>query len=192
MTAPVGSTGTADTTIVKVPGALRWALLIVGLLAAVLGVVMILNPFTTAKVLAIIIGLELIISGVVDLLDHRYRSKVLSVIAGLTGIVAGVLAIAWPGVTLWVLAIIVGLGFIIRGTAQVAAGFSTEAKLEGMQGLLVAVGAISIVAGMVALVWPKATIVVLAVLFGIRVVAVGVLQLGAGWLLGKVELEVDT
>lgn len=176
-------------TVVKVPGALRWGLIVVGVLAAVLGVVMILNPFTTAKVLAIIIGIELILSGAVDLLDHRYRSKALSVIAGLVGIVAGVLAIAWPGVTLWALAVIVGLGFVVRGAAQVAAGLTAEAKLQGVQGLMVAVGAISIVAGMVALVWPKATIVVLAVLFGIRVVAVGVLQLGAGWLLGKVELD---
>ena len=42
---------------------------------------------------------------------------------------------------------------------------------------------------MVALGWPKATIIVLAVLFGIRVLAVGLLEVGAGLLLGKVEVR---
>jgi uncharacterized membrane protein HdeD (DUF308 family) len=175
-----------DGAALRVPGALRWGLLIAGALAAILGVVMILNPFTTAKVLAIIIGIELILGGLLDLVDHRYSSKVLSIVAGLAGIVSGVLVIAWPGVTLWVIAVIVGLSFVLRGILQVIVGFSAEARREGARGLLLLSGVLSLLTGVLALAWPGATILVLAVLFGIRVLGVGLLEIGAGVLLGKV------
>jgi len=178
-----------DGAALKVPGALRWGLVIIGVLAAVLGIVMILNPFTTAKVLAIIVGIELILGGVLDLVDHRYGNRNLSIASGVAGIVAGALVIAWPGVTLWVIAVIVGLGFLARGILQLVAGFSPAAKASGARGVLLASGALSAVAGVVALGWPKATIIVLAVLFGIRVLAVGLLEVGAGVLLGKVEVR---
>lgn len=178
-----------DGAALKVPGALRWGLLIVGALAVALGIVMILNPFTTAKVLAIIIGVELILSGLLDLVDHRYASKAMSIVAGLAGIAAGVLVIAWPGVTLWVIAVIVGVSFVVRGLVQVAVGFSAEARREGARGLLLVSGVLSLLTGVLALAWPGATILVLAVLFGIRVLATGLLEIGAGVLLGKVELR---
>ncbi len=178
-----------DGAALKVPGVLRWGLLGVGVLAVVLGIVMILNPFTTAKVLAIIIGIELILSGIVDLLDHRY-GRTLSIASGVAGIATGLVVVIWPHVTLWVIAVVVGIAFLLRGAMQLAAGFSAGAKVGGARGLLLFAGAMSIGAGVIALTWPKATIVVLAVLFGIRVLVVGLLQVGAGVLLGKVEVEV--
>jgi uncharacterized membrane protein HdeD (DUF308 family) len=176
-----------DGAALQIPGVLRWGLLLVGAIAAVLGVVMILNPFATAKVLAIIIGIELILSGLLDLVDHRYASKAMSIVAGLAGIASGVLVIAWPGVTLWVIAVIVGISFVARGLVQVAVGFSAEARREGARGLLLLSGVLSVITGVLALAWPGATILVLAVLFGIRVLTVGLLEIGAGVLLGKVS-----
>ena len=178
-----------DGAALKVPGALRWGLIVIGALAVVLGIVMVLNPFTTAKVLAIIVGIELLLSGMLDLMDHRYGNRWLSIASGAAGVIGGVAIITWPHVTLWVIAVIVGIGFLVRGAMQLAAGLSPEAKATGARGLLVAAGALSTVTGLVALTWPKATIVVLAVLFGIRVLAVGLLEVGAGVLLGKVEVE---
>ena len=90
MTAPQGA-------VLKVPGSLRWALIGVGALAAVLGIVMISHPFTTAKVLAIIVGIELLVSGVLDLMDDRFGNRWFSIAAGTVGIVTGVLVIGWPG-----------------------------------------------------------------------------------------------
>lgn len=183
MTAPQGA-------VLKVPGSLRWALIGVGALAAVLGIVMISHPFTTAKVLAIIVGIELLVSGVLDLMDDRFGSRGFSIAAGTVGIVTGVLVIGWPGVTLWVLAAIVGFAFLLRGVMQVMAAFTTEAQLSGATGLLAVSGVLSLIVGVLALVWPHATIVVLAVLFGLRVLAVGLVQVAAGWALGKVDVEV--
>lgn len=180
------------TTTMKVPGFLRWGLLGIGLITAVLGVVMIIHPFTTAKVLAIIIGIELIISGIFDLIDNRYPNKVASLLAGFAGIAAGVLVISWPKATLWVIAIIVGISFLTSGIMQIAAGMSSQAKSGGARGLLLASGVLSTTIGAVALVWPRATVAVLAVLFGLRLLAVGLTQVGAGVLLNKVEVEVET
>ena len=86
--------------------------------------------------------------------------------------------------------IIVGFAFLLRGVMQVMAAFTTEAQLSGATGLLAVSGVLSLIVGVLALVWPHATIVVLAVLFGLRVLAVGLVQVAAGWALGKVDVEV--
>ena len=177
-----------DVTTTTPPPALRWGFIILGAITAVLGLVIVLNPFTTAQVLAILVGIELILIGILDLIDHRAGNQKPSLAAGIVSILAGLAVCVWPDVTLKVIAFIVGIGFVIRGVILLVAAFTPEAKAKGGRGLLIFVGGLSSVVGIAAMVWPKATIVVLAVLFGIQMIIVGVMALLGGIALGKAEI----
>lgn len=177
-----------DGVAVPVPSALRWGLIALGAITAVLGVVIVLNPFTTAQVLAILVGIELILIGILDLIDHRAGRQTASLAAGIVSILAGIAVCAWPDVTLKVIAFIVGIGFVIRGVILIAVALTPEAKAKGGRGLLLFVGGLSAALGIAAMVWPKATIVVLALLFGIQMIIVGVTALLGGVALGKAQV----
>jgi len=100
----------------------------------------------------------------------RYRS-VLGVVAGVVLIVAAVAALAWPGITLWALAVVTGIGLIVSGVARIWGAVTL--RLEGWGWLLVG-GIISVVIGILALFWPDATILALAILLGLRMLVFGI------------------
>jgi uncharacterized membrane protein HdeD (DUF308 family) len=96
--------------------------------------------------------------------------------------VAGVVAVAWPGLTVWGLAITVGVGLIVGGIGKLA-----DAMLAGgIERLIAGVsGDASLVIGVLALRWPAVTVLVIAVLVGIRTVLFGLaLVMAAFWLRG--------
>ena len=70
-------------------------------------------------------------------------------------------------VTLWALAVVVGIGIIAGGVAEALFAFRYRRELPRW-GLWWLDGLVSIAVGVLALVWPEATVVVIAVLFGIR------------------------
>ena len=81
--------------------------------------------------------------------------------------------------TLWALAVVVGIGMIAGGVAEVLFAFRYRRELPRW-GLWWLDGLLSIAVGVFALVWPEATVVVLAVLFGIRLVGRGCATISFG------------
>ncbi len=105
---------------------------------------------------------------------------------GAIWLVAAVAALVWPDVTLWALAVAVGIGLIVGGVAEVLFAFRYRRELPRW-GLWWLDGWLSVVIGVCALVWPEATVVVLAVLLGIRLVLRGCATVSFG--LGLRELH---
>jgi len=158
----------------------RWgALVALGALLALLGVWLLLSPFDAAGTLALLVALALLLQAIDTLSSARWMpSPVLGYLIGAVYLVTALVAIAWPGITLWAVAVVVGIGFIVAGAAEVAA---RRAVAPGPgRVLLVAAGLLTILAGIVAITWPGATILVLAVLLGIKVLASGLSLVGAG------------
>jgi uncharacterized membrane protein HdeD (DUF308 family) len=84
---------------------------------------------------------------------------------------AGILAIAWPGVTLRVIAVLTGVGMLAGGVVHT---FGAAAERSNQRWwLLRAAGLLSVAAGVSALAWPEATVLVLAVLLGARTLVLG-------------------
>ena len=55
-----------------------------------------------------------------------------------------------------------------------------DGRARGAPGLLV-VGALSLVIGLIVVAWPDATLLVLAILIGLRTLVTGFLCIGIGW-----------
>ena len=151
-----------------------WLFLLLGVVSAVVGVFLMLDLFTAVATVALLAALGLVVTGIGELMTAgRYRS-VLGLIAGGVLVVAGVLAALWPDITLWVLAVLTGVGLIVSGVPRIVGALSL--RVEGWGWLLFA-GVVSVAAGVVALIWPGATILALGLLLGIRMLLFGVAEI---------------
>jgi uncharacterized membrane protein HdeD (DUF308 family) len=95
-------------------------------------------------------------------------------------VVGGVLAALWPGVTLWTLVLITGLSLIVHGAGRVGLAVVGRDEIPGW-GWLVALGAVNVLVGVLAIVWPQATVLVLCIVFGVQVLFLGLALVVAGF-----------
>jgi uncharacterized membrane protein HdeD (DUF308 family) len=150
-----------------------WLFLVLGALSAIVGVILLFNISDAVRTLALLVALGLIVEGLGELLAvGRYRTT-LGMVAGGLLIVGGILAMFWPGITLWALAVIVGIDLLFHGAVRLAGAMD---RPEGWPWLL-AGGVLSLAAGVVSLVWPGATVLVLAILLGIRLLVFGLAEI---------------
>ncbi len=153
---------------------IRWGwFAAIGLITAVLGVVLLARPYKAVGTLAFLVAFALLFEAIELLMDARYLPKpVWGYVLGVIHLVTAIVAIAWPGITLWALAVVTGIGLILGGVTAML--LRRDAAKVGVGGLPLWVGIVSIVGGVLAIAWPGATILVLAVILGIRVLAAGI------------------
>jgi uncharacterized membrane protein HdeD (DUF308 family) len=153
----------------------RWGVVVaLGVVMAAIGLLLLFNLFDAVKTLAVLVALGLAVAGVDEIVEaDRHRVRWPSYVLGLIWLATAVVAIAWPGVTLWALAAMVGLGFIAGGLAEIAFVVSYRRALP-MWGVWLLDGACSVLVGILALAWPRATILALAILLGLRVLFRGI------------------
>jgi uncharacterized membrane protein HdeD (DUF308 family) len=154
-----------------------WAFLALGVVAVVVGVMLLLDLFAAVATVALLAAVGLVVTGVSELMTAgRYRS-VLGLVAGGILVVAGIAAAVWPGITLWVLAILAGLALIVSGAVRIWGALGL--RVEGWGWLLVG-GLVSVVIGVVALAWPDVTILALGILLGVRMIMFGIAEIMFG------------
>jgi uncharacterized membrane protein HdeD (DUF308 family) len=152
--------------------AVWWVFLIIGVITAGLGVLVIVHPITGAYGLAILIAITLMVSGIGDILGAaQWRHSWLPILWGVLSIGVGIATLVWPDITLWALAVLIGVVLIARGLLRAMASIAGRPP---MWGLLLFVGLLELGAGIVSLVWPEATIFVLAVVIGVDLLIAGI------------------
>jgi uncharacterized membrane protein HdeD (DUF308 family) len=150
-----------------------WLFLALGVLAVAVGTLLLFDLFAAVATVALLAAAGLIITGVGELISAgRYRS-VLGIVAGAALVLGGILAAAWPGITLWILAVIAGIGLVLSGVSRIWGALAL--RVEGW-GWLFTGGLVSVVIGILALVWPDATILALGILLGLRMIMFGVAE----------------
>jgi len=102
---------------------------------------------------------------------------------GAFAVVFGLFALIWPAATVLVLAILYGVYALIDGVGGVMQAFrGGDTMHRAAYGLL---GLLSIVAGILVLVWPGITVLLLATLVGIWAIVTGVAEIVAAIRLRK-------
>jgi uncharacterized membrane protein HdeD (DUF308 family) len=157
-----------------------WLFVVAGLAVAAVGVLLLANPFEAATTLALLVALALALEGIEELLTaSRYRPAWAGYLIGALYLVVAVWAVAWPDITLWALAVVVGIGLLVTGVVRLVAVLRFHHELPYRW--LFLLGAVaSIAIGVLALAWPEATVLVLAVILGVRVVIAGLTILAFG------------
>jgi uncharacterized membrane protein HdeD (DUF308 family) len=158
-----------------------WLSILGGLALVAVGVWLLANPFGSVVVLAVLVGASLIVGGIVEAVAQGGPKDLgwPAWVAGGLLVATGILVVAWPDITLWALAALTGAGLILAGLLRAATAVTRREDTGWLAELGLA--GLAIAAGAVVLAWPGATVLVLAVLLGIRAVATGLVAIVIGW-----------
>jgi uncharacterized membrane protein HdeD (DUF308 family) len=156
--------------------------LISGLLALVLGVLVLVLPGDSLVIAAVLFGLYLLITGAAQVvfafsLHVSAGGRVLLFISGAASLVLAVLCFRHfgEGYALLLLAIWIGVGFIFRGVATSISAIS-DPHLPG-RGWQIFVGLISLLAGIVMIGSPFESLAILTLIVGIWLIVIGVFEI---------------
>ncbi len=171
-------------TTIETPSVVRNLLnsgLALGVLNFLLGAVVLVWPGDSIVVASVVFGVYLLVSGIAQAVaafavDMSLGSRILFFISGALSVVLGYLAFRDfnNGAAVWMLAIWIGVGFIFQGVAATVLAIEVPALPE--RGWYVFVGILTVIAGVVTLVWPISSIVVLAITAGMWLVFIGITQ----------------
>src|SRR5919198_223671 len=140
--------------------------LLSGVLAIILGILVLAWPGISILVAAILFGAYLLVSGIAQVvfafsLHVSAGGRVLLFISGAASLILAVLAFRHFGDAILLLAIWIGVGFIFRGVATTVSAIS-DPTLPG-RGWEIFIGVISLIAGVVMLAAPFESIATLTI-----------------------------
>jgi uncharacterized membrane protein HdeD (DUF308 family) len=151
-----------------------------GLVAIAIGVIVLVWPDRTLRVVGILFGIYLLVSGFLEIVvafapQERTGLRVLAVITGALSILLGLLCFRGVFESILLLALWIGFGWLIRGiTRAVAAGSAPYMPYRGWQ---IFGGVLLAIAGVVVIVSPVESLLTLALLVGIWLIVLGVWQI---------------
>lgn len=170
----------------NVPAELKsiwWLLLVLGVASAGLGIALVFWPGRTLTVVLILVGVYMLLFGairfLVALFDSDTEYRWLQAFLGIVGFVFGLVVIRQPEGALALIVLLVGLFWLIAGLVDLFRGI-TDSDMPD-RGLRIGLAILAIAAGAVLLLWPAATIAVLAIIAGIQLVVSGIFEVVAAF-----------
>jgi uncharacterized membrane protein HdeD (DUF308 family) len=153
--------------------------LLSGVLAVILGVMVLAWPAITLFVAAIFFGAYLLVTGISQVifafsLHVSAGGRVLLFLSGAAALILAVLSFRSLQQSILLLAIWIGIGFIFRGVATAVSAIS-DATLPG-RGWEIFIGVISLIAGVVMLASPFESLATLTQVVGIWLIILGLFE----------------
>lgn len=160
------------------------SVLVAGILAVALGVAIVAWPGISISIATIFFGVALLLTGIEQIiLGFTLRAslvgRLLLFITGAATLIVGVMALSsiYDG---WrILAIWIGIGFIFRGVSTTLSAIS-DPTLPGRV-LNIAVGLLSLIAGVVVMAWKYEALTTLAWFVGVSLIIIGVMEVVTGF-----------
>jgi uncharacterized membrane protein HdeD (DUF308 family) len=145
---------------------MSWTVLLLGALVMIgLGIALLVWPHASLMVVAVLFGAALVISGAVRLYEgftaHGGQSggmRAAYIVLGLVAVVAGVYCLRHHDLSLFLVAFVVGVYFIMYGIADIGAAASAPG---GGRGLRFVTGIFAIAAGLILVIWPGISLVLM-------------------------------
>jgi uncharacterized membrane protein HdeD (DUF308 family) len=161
-----------------------WLVALRGLLILLFGLAALVWPGVTLAVLVLWVGAGLLVNGAFALgaaiAGHDVEGRGWLVLEGVLGIVAGIIAFGYPGITQFLLLWMVAGWAVASGVAEIAAAVHFRKVITG-EWLLGLAGVLSVLFGVLLIVWPVAGLLTLAlvigwyaILYGAALIALGV------------------
>jgi uncharacterized membrane protein HdeD (DUF308 family) len=161
----------------------HWGLIVVlGVLSVILGILAIAYPGATIVTVSIFFAAWLFVSGIFYLISSFTRdgdtgSRVLSAILGVLSIIVGWALLRTPFQSVEVFIFVIGIFFLIQGVMTFIGAFARKA---GRNWGIVS-GLLGVIAGLIVLTYPISSAVTLALIGGIWLVILGIMQVIAGF-----------
>ena len=157
-----------------------WTLLLRGGIAVLFGVLLFALPTLTLASIIIFFGAYALVDGVFNTVSAlfsvgKYEGWWVSLLGGLVSIVAGTAVMTWPGLTALSVLWLIALWAVATGILQIFAAFQLRRDIDG-EWFMGLGGALSVLFGVLLVVWPSTGIVTLLGLVGIYAVVFGVVM----------------
>ena len=172
-------------TTIETPSVIRqlWrSALALGVLTLGLGAVVLIWPGDSIVVASAVFGVYLLVAGIAQAIaafavDMSTATRILYFISGALSVVLGYFAFRDfnNGAAVWMMAIWIGVGFIFQGVTATALAIDVPALPA--RGWYIFVGILTVIAGVVTLVWPISSIAVLAIVAGAWLVVIGITEI---------------
>ncbi|MEN8112793.1 MAG: HdeD family acid-resistance protein [Actinomycetota bacterium] len=160
-----------------------WLFLVSGVLSVGIGAALLFWPDKTLGVVGWLIGFWMLFFGIIRFLIALFGGKAdgrwVLLFISLIGIALGIVVMKNPAETIGVIVIIAAIFWIISGLVDVFRGIQ-DGDLPG-RGWVIFGGALAIIAGVIVVLWPEASILVLAIIAGIYFLMDGALQIVAAF-----------
>ena len=161
-----------------------------GLLTLIAGIAVLAWPRETLLVLAVLFGIQLIISGIFRFVgalatdDLTGGTRVLLALLGVLSIIVGLWAVRHVLLTLLALVVFLGIFWIVNGVIEIFTALAHRGMPQ--RGWTVAMGVLSVLAGIIVLAYPGLSLYGLAIILGIWLLIFGVMEMAAAFRLRSV------
>jgi Uncharacterized conserved protein len=152
---------------------LPWGVRIaLGVVPIVVGALVLLRPFASLTVLIVVLAVGIAVDAIARLAGAAASSRpALAIAAGVVELVGAVLVVAWPSISIAGLAIVVGIVLVLDGVADLVLAF-TGPRRDCVGAALL--GLALVIFGVLAIVWPDVSLLLIAVVFALRLIGFGV------------------
>lgn len=161
-----------------------WAVLIRGILALILGILIIaVPPIVTLAVLIIFLGAYFLVDGIfaiISAFSSKHQHKWVLIVEGILGIIIGIIVFVWPVMTALVLLFLIAIWAVVTGIMEIVFAGVNWNRGQGKWWLLIG-GILSLVLGIIMFAQPAAGALALIIfveiyliLFGIMLIALSI------------------
>lgn len=156
------------------------AMVVIGLVSVVVGVVVLVWPGPTIVVLAVLFGIYLLVSGVFQLVaafgGHVSGGwRVMLIVSAVLSFILGFFALRHLGDAVLLMALWIGIGWMFRGVAVLVAAADAPAGTSG-RGWNVFFGIVLLIGGGMLIVWPFNSVAVLTLVAGWWLIFMGIVE----------------
>ena len=157
-----------------------WAIFF-GIVTLALGILALAWPGRTLIVVAVVFGVQLVVMGIWRFVaafaaaDVSGGTRVLYALLGVLSLVIGLYALRHVLITVLALALLLGIFWIVSGAVELFTALSNR-EMEG-RGWAIASGILGILAGIVVLVYPAPSLLVLALVLSIWLIVFGIMAI---------------
>jgi uncharacterized membrane protein HdeD (DUF308 family) len=167
-----------------------WPAVLVGALGLIaLGIMLLVWPHASLTVVAILIGAALLVSGVVRLWEGFTASqqsggmRAAYMVIGLLAVLAGLYCLRHHALSLFLVAFVTGVYFIAHGISDLGVAMSGGVPGRGLRAVL---GVFSLAAGIIMVIWPAITLVLLLTIVAAWLLFYGIVLAGLAFSLFRV------
>ncbi|MFC4376404.1 HdeD family acid-resistance protein [Nocardia halotolerans] len=155
-------------------------MLVTGLLAVILGIIVLVWPGASLLVAGVLFGIYMVASGVFQLIaafTHLPSTsfRVLAFISGVLSLIIGIFCFRDDLTSIVLLGLWIGISWLFRGIALLFAALS-ESNVPG-RGWQTFYGIVSALAGVVLIVWPISSVATLVWVVGIFLIVIGIMEI---------------
>jgi uncharacterized membrane protein HdeD (DUF308 family) len=154
-------------------------ILFYGIVTLLLGIAVLVWPAASLITLAILFGIQLLVAGIFEIVAAFAREeetggmRVLYAILGILSIIVGIWCLRNPGFTVLTLSLLLGIFWVVHGLIEMVSAIADSSTPS--RGWRIFGGILSVLAGLVVLVWPGITPFVLIWVLGIFLVVYGII-----------------